>query len=61
MTEVRFLSQHLCSPRKGHLNAFYKVFMYLKNNISNNPRRVSFDTSCVHTDEKVFEGSTREL
>ena len=28
-TEVSCLSQHLCTPRKGHLNAVYMIFRYL--------------------------------
>ena len=40
MTEVKRLSQHLCSPREGHINAFYKIFSYLQNNLSNNPGRI---------------------
>ena len=61
MTKVIFLSQRLCSPSEGHLNSVYKVFSYLHNNLSNNPGRIAFDTTCVHTDEKVFEGNTRDL
>ena len=61
MTELSGLSQHLCSPREGALNAVYKVFKCLHKNLSNNPVRMAFDPACVHTDEKVFEGNTREL
>ena len=61
MTDLSCLSQHLCSPREGHLNTVYKIFRYLKNNLPNNPLRVEFDPDCVHTYEKVFEGITRDL
>ena len=61
MTEVSCLSQHLCSPREGHLNYVYKVFRYLQRNLSKNPGRIVFDPDYVHTYGKVFEGSTREL
>ena len=50
ITEVSCLSQHLCSTREGHLNAFYKVFRYLQNNPSKNSLRIEFDTACVNTD-----------
>ena len=59
MTEVSCLSQHLFSPREGNLNSVYKIFRYLHKNLSNNPGRIAFDPACVHTDEKVFEVSTR--
>ena len=61
MMEVSCLSQHLCSPREGHLNTVYKIFRYLQNKISNNAERITCDTDCVHTDEGVFEGIKREL
>ena len=28
LTEVSFLSQHLCSPIEGHLDAVYRIFIY---------------------------------
>ena len=61
MTEVSCFPQHLCSPREGDLNYVYNIFRYLQKNLSKNPVRVAFDPACVHTDEKVFKGSTREL
>ena len=61
MREVSCLSQHLCSPREGHLNAVYKIFRYLQNNLSKNPGRISCDPPYVNTDEKVLKGSTRDL
>ena len=48
MTEVSCLSQNL-------------FFRYLQKNLSKNPGRIEFDLDCVNTDDKVFEGSTREL
>ena len=35
MTEVNVLSQHQCNPSEGQLNALYRIFWYLK-----------FDMSC---------------
>ena len=29
LTEVSVLSQHLCNPREGHLDAVYRIFNYL--------------------------------
>ena len=37
ITEVSCLSQHLASPREGHMHAVYKIFRYLQKNLSNNP------------------------
>ena len=61
MTEVSCLSQYLCSPREGQINAVYKIFRYLQKNLSKNPVRIEFVPACVNTDEKVFEGIAREL
>lgn len=55
MTEVSFLSQHLCAPRKGHLKAVYQIFRYLRKNMSQNPGRVVFDPYLDHNDESLFE------
>ena len=61
MMEVSCLSQHSFSPREGHLNSIYNIFRYLQKNISNNTGRIAFDTSCVHTDEKMSEVRKRYL
>ena len=29
LTEVSCLSQHLCSPREGHIDDVYRIFVYL--------------------------------
>ena len=34
MTEVSVLSKHQCNPREGQLNALYRIFWYLKCEIS---------------------------
>ena len=52
--KVGCLSQHLCSPSEGHINAIYNIFRYLQENLSNNAGRIVFDTACLHTDERVF-------
>lgn len=58
-TEVSCLSQHLCAPRTGHLNAVYKIFRYLQKNMEKNPGRIVFDPLLEHTDERVFDGSAK--
>ncbi|GFH56846.1 hypothetical protein CTEN210_13322 [Chaetoceros tenuissimus] len=60
MTEVSCLSQHLASPREGHLNAVYKIFRYLQKNLSNNPGRLVFDGSYPETDPKMFVNSVTD-
>ena len=54
MKKVSCLSQHLCSPHKGHLNNIYKILRYIQKDLSNNTVTISFDPACLHTDEKVF-------
>ena len=53
-TEVSCLSQHLCAPRNGHLNAVYLIFRYLQKNIGRNPGRIVFDPLMEYDDENIF-------
>ena len=55
-TEVSCLSQHLCEPRKGHLNAVYLIFRYLQKNIGKNLGRIVFDPLMEYDDENIFNG-----
>jgi hypothetical protein len=55
MTEVSCLSQHLCSPRVGHLDAVYSIFRYLQKNMSKNPGRLGFDPVRVPTPKDVVD------
>ena len=55
MTEVSCLSQHLCSPRVGHLDAVYSIFRYLQKNMSKNPGRLGFDPIRVPTPENIVD------
>ena len=61
MAEVTCLSQNLCSTCEENLNAVYKIFRYLQNNLSNNPGMISFDPVCVPTEEKILQGRTNSL
>lgn len=60
LTEVSCLSQHLASPREGHLHAVYKIFRYLQKNMSNNPGRLVFDSSYPETDTHLFGRSATD-
>ncbi len=62
MTEVSCLSQHLCNPRTGHLNAVYSIFNYLRCNLTKNPGRIVYDARETISDKSMFDsaGSTRE-
>ena len=57
MTEVSCLSQHLCSPREGHLLAVYKIFRYLQKNISKIPGRMVYDGKYYPCSEDHFKNS----
>ena len=49
--EVSLLSQYLANPRKGHLDAAYHIFAYLKKH----PKlKMVFDPKDVHLDESCF-------
>ena len=61
ITEVSCLSQHLASPREGHMHAVYKIFRYLQRNISKNPGRMVFDGSYPETDPRLFAKSVTDL
>ena len=62
MTEVSCLSQHLCNPRIGHLNAIYSIFNYIRSNIKDNPGRIVFDARQTDIHESAFDSasSTRD-
>ncbi|GFH50500.1 hypothetical protein CTEN210_06976 [Chaetoceros tenuissimus] len=59
-TEVSCLSQHLASPREGHMHAVYKIFRYLQKNLSSNPGRMVFDGAYPDTDPKLFANSVTD-
>ena len=61
LTEVSCLSQHLCSPREGHLDYVYLIFRYLQNKLGKNPGRMAYDPMYETTDENVFEVVGRYL
>ena len=61
LTEVSCLSQHLASPREGHLHAVYKIFRYLQKNMSKNPGRLVFDGLYPHTDSRLFQKTVTDL
>jgi hypothetical protein len=50
--EVSQLSQHQALPRRGHLEALYHIFAYLKKH--ENGARIVFDPKTPNVDERVF-------
>jgi hypothetical protein len=50
--ELSQLSQHQALPRKGHLEAIYHIFAYLKKH--ENGARIVFDPKTPTIDERVF-------
>ena len=60
LTEVSCLSQHLASPREGHLHAVYKIFRYLQKNMPKNPGRLVFDGAYPETDMRLFKNSVTD-
>ena len=50
--EVSQISQHQALPRKGHLDAIYHIFAYLKKH--ENGARIVFDPKTPIIDERVF-------
>ena len=55
LTEVSSLSQHLCSPREGHLDSVYGIFRYLQKNLDKKPGRMAYDPMYEPTDDNVFD------
>ena len=53
ITEVSFLSSFNISPRRGHLEAAYRIFEYL--HYHKNGRRVVFDDAKPKVNEKQFK------
>jgi Reverse transcriptase (RNA-dependent DNA polymerase). len=60
MTEVSCLSQHLCAPRVGHLDAAYMIFRFLQRNINKNTGRIAFDPM-IPLDDKDSIGPDETL
>ena len=61
LTEVSCLSQHMCYPREGHLDAVYCIFRYLQKNLGKNPWRMTYNPMHELIDENVFEVVGRYL
>ena len=61
LTELSCSYQHLCSLIKGHLDAVYRIFRYLQNNLCMNPGRMIYDSMYEPTYEKFFEVSGKYL
>ena len=59
--EVNFLSQHLCSPREGHLDAVYRIFRYLQKKLGRYKGGMTYDLMYEPEDEKLFEIFGRDL
>ncbi|KAI2495965.1 Reverse transcriptase (RNA-dependent DNA polymerase) [Fragilaria crotonensis] len=53
--EVSQLSQHQALPRRGHLEALYHIFAYLKKH--ENGARIVFDPKTPDIDERVFNSN----
>ena len=61
MAEVSCLYQQLCSPIEVHLDAVYRIFIYLQKNFGKIPGRMVYDPMYEPTDDKVFEVVGRYL
>ena len=61
LTKVSCLSQHLCYPREGHLDAVYCISRYLQKNLGRNPGRMTYNPMYQPTYENVFEVFGRDL
>ena len=55
LTEVSYLSPHLCYPREGHLDDVYRIFRYLQKNLGKNPGRMAYNPMYKPTYENIFE------
>ena len=53
--EKSCLSQHLFSPREGHLDAVYRIFIYLQKNLGKNPGRMAYDPMYEPKYQNLFE------
>ena len=51
----------MCSPRKGHLDAVYRIFRYLQKSLGKNPGKMAYDPMYEPTDENLFEVVGRDL
>ena len=51
----------LVLPKRGHLDAVYRIFRYLQKNLGNNPMMMAYDPVYEPTDDNVFEVVGRDL
>ena len=55
MNEVSCLSQHLCAPRVNYLEAVYKIYHYMRENMKHNWGRLVFDPTLQDIDDIFFD------
>ena len=61
LTEVSCLSQHVCSPKEGKIDAVYHIFIYLHKNLVKNPARMEYEPMYEPTDDNSFDVIGRYL
>ena len=61
LMQASFLSQHLCSPREGHIDAVYRIFGYLQKNMGRNSGRMTHDPMYEKKNENMFKVAGRYL
>jgi hypothetical protein len=61
MTEVSCLSQHMCEPRVGHIDAVYHIFRYLQRNMNKNKGRLGFDPAIPFIDPLLFNDNAQNM
>ena len=54
MNDVSCLLQHTCAPRVNHLEAVYKIYHYMRNNLKHNRGRLGFDPTLQEIDDRFF-------
>ena len=64
MAKVTVLSQHQCNPREGQFNALYRIFLYLKCEISCDKNTtmgsLMYDDHQTEVDDRFFLQSAQD-
>ena len=61
MIDVSCLLQHMCAPRVNHLEAVYKIYHYMRNNLKHNWGRLGFDPTLQQIDDRFFNDQNKVI
>ena len=61
MNDVSCLLQHMCAPRVNHLEAVYKIYHYMRNDLKHYRGRLGFDPTLQEIDDRFFNDQNKVI